>query len=127
MFVVMDARVMWWMEEELCFAEFVGAALTQRHRSPTAGPDVSFLVFIRPEVRHGLITNRAGDHHSTYIITLQFFNNVAAMSKYPVASSSAIPTILPPQHAESKRDRKRRETVNKIELLHNGSWLNRDE
>ncbi|TXT13715.1 hypothetical protein VHUM_01082 [Vanrija humicola] len=50
------------------------------------------------------------------------------MSKYPQAqASAAIPTILPPQQSESKRDRKRRETVNKIELLHNGSWNNRDE
>ncbi|KAK8844059.1 hypothetical protein IAR55_006853 [Kwoniella newhampshirensis] len=37
------------------------------------------------------------------------------------------PTIIPPQHAESKRDRKRRETVNKIEMLHDESWRNRDE
>jgi hypothetical protein len=49
------------------------------------------------------------------------------MSKYPAASGSTAPNILPPQAAESKRDRKRRETVNKIELLHNGSWNNRDE
>lgn len=48
------------------------------------------------------------------------------MSKYPPGPSQP-PTILPPAHAESKRDRKRRETVNKIELLHSGSWANRDE
>lgn len=35
--------------------------------------------------------------------------------------------LIPQQQGESKRDRKRRETVNKIEMLHNGSWLNRDE
>lgn len=49
------------------------------------------------------------------------------MSKYSAASASQIPNIIPPQAAESKRDRKRRETVNKIEMLHNGSWNNRDE
>lgn len=38
-----------------------------------------------------------------------------------------VPNIIPPQHAESKRDRKRRETVNKIELLHDESWRMRDE
>jgi hypothetical protein len=38
-----------------------------------------------------------------------------------------VPNLIPPQHAESKRDRKRRETVNKIELLHQESWNNRDE
>ncbi|WVR08971.1 hypothetical protein IAU60_006030 [Kwoniella sp. DSM 27419] len=48
------------------------------------------------------------------------------MSKYQPQQGS-IPTILPPQHAESKRDRKRRETVNKIEMLHDESWRNRDE
>lgn len=53
--------------------------------------------------------------------------STAAMSKYSAASASQIPTIIPPQAAESKRDRKRRETVNKIEMLHNGSWNNRDE
>jgi hypothetical protein len=37
------------------------------------------------------------------------------------------PTIIPPQHLESKRDRKRRETVNKIEMLHDESLRNRDE
>lgn len=50
------------------------------------------------------------------------------MSRYSAAfNTSAIPTIIPPQHAESKRDRKRRETVNKVELLHDESWRNRDE
>lgn len=51
------------------------------------------------------------------------------MSKpYPPSSSTAMQTnLIPQQHGESKRDRKRRETVNKIEMLHNGSWLNRDE
>jgi hypothetical protein len=49
------------------------------------------------------------------------------MSRYAAASTSSIPTILPPQHAESKRDKKRRETVNKIEMLHDESWRNRDE
>ncbi|OCF56324.1 hypothetical protein L486_06266 [Kwoniella mangroviensis CBS 10435] len=48
------------------------------------------------------------------------------MSKYPPAGGSG-PTILPPIHSESKRDRKRRETVNKIEMLHDESWRNRDE
>ncbi|WRT69210.1 uncharacterized protein IL334_006194 [Kwoniella shivajii] len=47
------------------------------------------------------------------------------MSKYPPGGS--LPNILPPQHAESKRDRKRRETVNKIEMLHDESCRNRDE
>ncbi|WVW79509.1 hypothetical protein I302_101478 [Kwoniella bestiolae CBS 10118] len=47
------------------------------------------------------------------------------MSKYPPGGSG--PTILPPLHSESKRDRKRRETVNKIEMLHDESWRNRDE
>ncbi|OCF35691.1 hypothetical protein I317_03215 [Kwoniella heveanensis CBS 569] len=50
------------------------------------------------------------------------------MSKFQAQQQgSSIPTILPPQHAESKRDRKRRETVNKIEMLHDESWRNRDE
>ncbi|KAK4687681.1 hypothetical protein P7C73_g2435, partial [Tremellales sp. Uapishka_1] len=49
------------------------------------------------------------------------------MSSYPQASSSSQPMLLPPKYAESKRDKKRRETVNKIELLHDESWRNRDE
>ncbi|WVQ81395.1 hypothetical protein IAT38_003519 [Cryptococcus sp. DSM 104549] len=48
------------------------------------------------------------------------------MSRYQ-PQQSALPTILPPQHAESKRDRKRRETVNKVEILHDESWRNREE
>ncbi|WWC63887.1 uncharacterized protein I303_106492 [Kwoniella dejecticola CBS 10117] len=47
------------------------------------------------------------------------------MSKLPSGANG--PTIIPPQHLESKRDRKRRETVNKIEMLHDESWRNRDE
>jgi hypothetical protein len=49
------------------------------------------------------------------------------MSRYVAGPSAPIPTILPPQHAESKRDRKRRETINKVEMLHDESWRNRDE
>ncbi|AAW44001.1 hypothetical protein CNBF2970 [Cryptococcus deneoformans B-3501A] len=48
------------------------------------------------------------------------------MSRY-LPQQGTIPTIIPPQHAESKRDRKRRETVNKIEMLHDESWRTRDE
>ena len=49
---------------------------------------------------------------------------------YPVPSKNpgeGGPVILPPTAAESKRDRKRRETINKIELLHDESWRTRDE
>jgi hypothetical protein len=49
------------------------------------------------------------------------------MSRPHTSAHTAAPNILPPQAAESKRDRKRRETVNKIELLHSTSWQNRDE
>ncbi|TYJ57664.1 hypothetical protein B9479_001517 [Cryptococcus floricola] len=47
------------------------------------------------------------------------------MSRY--YQQGVVPTLIPPQHAESKRDRKRRETVNKIEMLHEESWRARDE
>jgi hypothetical protein len=43
------------------------------------------------------------------------------------ASGSAVPNMLPAPGAESKRDRKRRETINKIEVLHNASWNTREE
>ncbi|RXK38965.1 hypothetical protein M231_03695 [Tremella mesenterica] len=49
------------------------------------------------------------------------------MSRFPIASTSTLPTIIPPQHMESKRDRKRRETVNKIELLHDESWRTKED
>jgi hypothetical protein len=45
----------------------------------------------------------------------------------PVASGSTGPNILPPIHNDSNRDRKRRETINKIEILHDESWRTRDE
>jgi hypothetical protein len=38
-----------------------------------------------------------------------------------------VPNIIHAHGAESKRDRKRRETVNKVELLHEESWRTRDE
>ena len=40
---------------------------------------------------------------------------------------NSTPIILPPVPNESKRDRKRRETINKIEMLHDESWRTRDE
>lgn len=40
---------------------------------------------------------------------------------------ASLANFIPPQHAESKRDKKRRETVNKIESLHDESWRKRDE
>jgi hypothetical protein len=43
------------------------------------------------------------------------------------ASGSGGPNIIPANPSESKRDRKRRETINKIEYLHDESWKNRDE
>ncbi|BEI84403.1 hypothetical protein CcaverHIS002_0410070 [Cutaneotrichosporon cavernicola] len=50
------------------------------------------------------------------------------MSRPHTSAHAAPPSnLLPPQAAESKRDRKRRETVNKIELLHSTSWQHRDE
>ncbi|ORX39331.1 hypothetical protein BD324DRAFT_619272 [Kockovaella imperatae] len=49
------------------------------------------------------------------------------MAKYLPPGTGPGPTIIPPQYAESKRDRKRRETINKIEMLHDESWRNRDE
>ncbi|KAL7420994.1 hypothetical protein Q5752_003878 [Cryptotrichosporon argae] len=49
------------------------------------------------------------------------------MSRYAASSSAPQPNILLPLAAESKRDRKRRETVNKVEMLHNESWASRDE
>lgn len=45
----------------------------------------------------------------------------------PMIHGSSLPTIIPPQAMESKRDRKRRETVNKIEMLHDESWKGREE
>ncbi|WVO15406.1 hypothetical protein L204_103064 [Cryptococcus depauperatus] len=48
-------------------------------------------------------------------------------SKYLQQQQGPIPTLIPPQHAESKRDRKRRETINKIELLHEESWKTKEE
>ena len=53
--------------------------------------------------------------------------SLSSMSRHPIATTSSLPNILPPQHAESKRDRKRRETVNKVELLNDESWRSRDE
>lgn len=43
------------------------------------------------------------------------------------AAGPSVLTLLQPTAAESKRDRKRRETINKIEVLHDESWRNRDE
>jgi hypothetical protein len=43
------------------------------------------------------------------------------------APTTTGPNILPPLLSESKRDRKRRETINKIEILHDESWRTRDE
>jgi hypothetical protein len=49
------------------------------------------------------------------------------MSRLP-STSNSIPTIIPPPSiTESKRDRKKRETINKIEVLHDESWRNREE
>lgn len=35
--------------------------------------------------------------------------------------------IIGPPQGESKRDRKRREIINKVEKLHDDSWNSRDE
>lgn len=48
------------------------------------------------------------------------------MSRVAVGPSGSVPALLPVQN-ESKRDRKRRETINKIERLHEESWNARDE
>lgn len=53
-----------------------------------------------------------------------------AMSYYSSRYMNGIPVTantIPAQPSESKRDRKRRETVNKIETLHEESWKSRDE
>lgn len=47
--------------------------------------------------------------------------------QFNATASGSGPNILPPIHSESKRDRKRRETINKIEILHDESWRTRDE
>lgn len=49
------------------------------------------------------------------------------MSRPGPAGSSSLSNLIPPHASESKRDRKRRETINKIEVLHDESWRNREE